>query len=408
MAAPNATPGPARPGRLTRRRGRDPGPARAAGPVEAWSGPGGTAGRTHHVWVGRPDRPGGVVGLHVERLAQRVGELAAAAVPVVGLLGHHLGYHLVHGLRQVRPHRGHPRRRRGQVRVEHRHRHLAPERHRAGQQRVRHAPEGVLVRPAVHVPPADLLGRRVVGRAEELPGLGQPARRHHAPGQPEVGQVHVRRAAGRGVDQDVPRLDVTVHQAGGVRGVQGRGHRGDDRRRPVRPQPALPFDDHPQVVAGHEAHRDEQHAARLARVVDGDDVRVVHRRDRACLAGEPPLHQVVPGQQLQRHHPAEPLVAGPVHRRHPAHADQLLEPVPGHAGTRSQPGQQATELTSGESPATTPPHDRAPYLAAQTSSRQSVIRRLSSRAAGAARGRSGAPPMDEGAWPAQGRGPWQR
>ena len=29
---------------------------------------------------------------------------------------------------------------------------------------------------AVHVPAADLLGRRVVGRAEELPGPGQPAR----------------------------------------------------------------------------------------------------------------------------------------------------------------------------------------------------------------------------------------
>jgi hypothetical protein len=66
------------------------------------------------------------------------------------------------------------------------------------------------------------------------------------------------------IHQHVRGLDVTVDQAGAVGGVERRGHRGDERRRAPRPQAALPAHYHPQVIAAHEAHRDEQHATGLA------------------------------------------------------------------------------------------------------------------------------------------------
>ncbi len=95
-----------------------------------------------------------------------------------------------------------------------------------------------------------------------------------------------------------------------------------------------------QGVARHEPHRDELHAVGLAGRVDGDDVRVVDRRHGAGLAHEPHPDRLVAGQQLQRHDPAEPLVAGLVDRRHAADADQALEHVPGHAGAGGEPGQR--------------------------------------------------------------------
>jgi hypothetical protein len=138
-----------------------------------------------------------------------------------------------------------------------------------------------------------------------------------------------------------------VHQPGVVRGIQRRRHRGDERRRTPRPQGALPAHHHPQVISRDETHRDEQHALGLAGLVDGDDVRVVDRRDRPCLTHEPLADHLVAGQQLQGHHPAQPLVTRAVHRRHPAHADQLLQPVPGHPGTSRKPGQRTTRLRGG-------------------------------------------------------------
>ena len=108
---------------------------------------------------------------------------------------------------------------------------------------------------------------------------------------------------------------------------------GDPARRQGPADPEHPL----QGVARHEAHRDVLHAVGLAGRVDRDDVRVVDRRDGAGLADEPRPQRLVADQQLQRHDPVEPLVAGPVDRRHAAHADQLLDDVPGHAGTRGEP-----------------------------------------------------------------------
>jgi hypothetical protein len=187
----------------------------------------------------------------------------------------------------------------------------------------------------------------VVGSAEELPRDGQRARRQHRPGDAEVRQVRVLWAAAPGVHQDVARLDVPVDQAGGVRGVQGGGDRGRERRRAPRRQRAVRADHSLEGVARHEPHRDELHAVGLAGRVDGDDVRVIDRRHGPGLAHEPHPDRFVAREQLQRHDPAEALVARLVHRRHPADADQPLKHVPGHPESRGEPGQRAARPHDG-------------------------------------------------------------
>ncbi len=76
--------------------------------------------------------------------------------------------------------------------------------------------------------PGRLLGRQVLHRAHDLAGGGQ---RHlvRDAGDAEVGDLD---AAVRG-DEEVARLDVAVHETGGVRGLQCRGRLRDDVERLV-------------------------------------------------------------------------------------------------------------------------------------------------------------------------------
>ena len=143
------------------------------------------------------------------------------------------------------------------------------------------------------------------------------------------------------IDQHVGRLDVPVDQPRRVRGVQRRRHGRDDGRGPGRRQRALAAQQAADVAAGHVAHRDEQHAACLARLVDGDDVRVIDRGRGPRLAEEPAPELLVGrqrrGQDLQRHRPVKPLVEGAEDDGHPARADLFLKAVPGDP--RSRQGQ---------------------------------------------------------------------
>ena len=86
-------------------------------------------------------------------------------------------------------------------------------------------------------------------------------------------------------------------------------HLARDRDRASRLQPALAAQQRAQVGAVDEAHRDEKPTARLARLVDRDDVRVVERRGEPRLA-EHPLAEPLVGaelepEQLQRDRPGE-------------------------------------------------------------------------------------------------------
>jgi hypothetical protein len=101
-------------------------------------------------------------------------------------------------------------------------------------------------------------------------------------GEPEVRQVRVLRAAGAAVHQDVGRLDVAVHEAGGVGGVQGRGNGGEKGNDPLAGQLPFPLYDRAQVTARRDPHRQVEHAVSLAGGVDGNDVRVVDGGDCAA------------------------------------------------------------------------------------------------------------------------------
>ncbi len=131
--------------------------------------------------------------------------------------------------------------------------------------------------------PQRLLGRHVMGRPEDLPRRGELRRgRHHEPGDPEVRE---KRPVGLG-QQDVPRLQVAVHEAVGVRMPPWSNRMTSWTARPpgrhrlgrtVRERLAV-LDVPQHDVAG---------ATGRAEVVDRQDVGVLQPRDHLCLALEP-------------------------------------------------------------------------------------------------------------------------
>jgi hypothetical protein len=128
----------------------------------------------------------------------------------------------------------------------------------------------------------DLLGRDVVDRPDELASLRQRARGGGALGQTEVREVDVV----AGGDQRVGRLDVAVYEAGRVRRVERRGHLRHEARGPDRLHLPLALQQAAQVGALDVAHRQEEHAVLLTRLVHRDDVGVLDRRGELRLALE--------------------------------------------------------------------------------------------------------------------------
>ena len=79
-----------------------------------------------------------------------------------------------------------------------------------------------------------------------------------------------------GIDQHVARLDIPVHQLSGMRRVQRRGYRRDDRCGSRRRQRAAPAHQCSGVTARHVPHGQEQHPIRFPRIKHRDDVRMIH------------------------------------------------------------------------------------------------------------------------------------
>ena len=204
---------------------------------------------------------------------------------------------------------------------------VAGERQPAGEQLEQHHAGRVDVSARAGGPAGHLLRRHVRDRADEQPGPGVPGHRQR-PGQAEVG--HLDPAVGG--HQDVLRLDVAVHDAGGVRGREAAEHAGHDlhRRRGGEP-PAVP-EQLLERAPGHVLHRQVQERAVGALVVDGDHVLLRQPRHRLGLADEPADEFLVPGQlgvhDLERHLAVQPRIGGPVDRGHPAVRDARGHRVP--------------------------------------------------------------------------------
>ncbi|MDT0264741.1 hypothetical protein RM844_00390 [Streptomyces sp. DSM 44915] len=209
------------------------------------------------------------------------------------------------------------------------------ERQPAGEQFEEQAAERVQVAARLGEPPG-LFGGHVRGGAHDETGPGEPApgrRRVGGPGDAEV--QHLDAAVRRG--QDVGRLDVPVGDPGPVRLVERvtdpRAPPGDDRRRD-----GAVAQHRVQAVPPDQLHDQERDpvraAARLAQVVDGDDVGVLEPGGEPRLAQEPGAGLVAAaaaageqGDHLDRHRPAQLLVPRLPHLAHAALAEQSHQPV---------------------------------------------------------------------------------
>ena len=171
-----------------------------------------------------------------------------------------------------------------------------------------------------------LLGRDVGGGAEHRTGRGELAD-HGGPGDAEVGQ-HERAVRAY---QQVARLDVAVHDAVLVCGLQRVGGLRDQRHRAGRGEPADPAQRARQRVALDVLHDQEGELLVAAVVVDVDDAGVVDGGHGAGLAAEPlgeaGLVQQGGQQDLDRDRTAEHLVGAAPDVAHAAAGDPLVEPV---------------------------------------------------------------------------------
>jgi hypothetical protein len=146
-------------------------------------------------------------------------------------------------------------------------------------------------------------------------------------------------------EQDVGRLDVAVDQAGGVDRVEPVGDLGNQRHRPLRPQPAFAREALAEVRAGDVAHGDEGHAALLAGGVDRDHVGVLDRGRDPRLLGEAPGEDLLVGglggDQLQGDAAIETRLHREVEDPHPTAAEAALDPVAGELIAVGQLGRTA-------------------------------------------------------------------
>ena len=181
---------------------------------------------------------------------------------------------------------------------------------------------------------ADLLGRHVRHRPEKRTGGAEALVARFR--QPEVQDFHrpVRE------QHDVARLQVPMHDAGGVRALQpprdlprdveGSAH----GERPILIEARL--ERFPRI----ERHRQEQPPVfRLPHLVERAEVRMIERGDRARFPEETrpggSIGVWFGGKELQRHHPAQARVLGAVDDAHAAGAERLQ-----HAEVRDRaPGQ---------------------------------------------------------------------
>ena len=192
---------------------------------------------------------------------------------------------------------------------------------------IEHAAERVDVGAPVDLLALDLLGRHIRGRADDLPGARQlrVAGGGGELGQAEVDQLRRLAVLGVGREQDVGRLEIAMHDAGGVRRVEAPaqplrdGERALDRQRPA-------LDEVGERLAAHVLHDDERRIAddeieeaRHVRVLDGGDrLRLVLEALAELGVGEQ-----LRLEQLDGHAHADGDVLGDEDLAHAARAERL-------------------------------------------------------------------------------------
>ena len=212
---------------------------------------------------------------------------------------------------------------------------VAHERRPPAEHLVEHDPEGVDVGAAVDRPAVDLLGRQVLGGADDRAGAGEVLgmggvagdRLGRGLGDAEVGHLHPPVLA----QQDVGRLHVAVDDAGLVGVLEGPRHLGGDVDRLGRRQRPPLEERLPQGGAVDQLHDDEGQPVVEAGVEDADHVGVGQPGGGDGLAPEPLEERRVGGQlgqqQLHRHRPAQHRVLRLPHLGHAAAGDLVAEAV---------------------------------------------------------------------------------
>ena len=221
-----------------------------------------------------------------------------------------------------------------------RHGRLAHERSPAGEHLVEHRAGGEDVRAGVGRLAGRLLGGHVGGRADHSArhreAVGHRRRRgvDVDPGQvaseAEVEELELPRRR----HHQIARLDVTVDDAGAVRGAERVGHLDREIERARDGQRAA-LEADVERLAVDELHGEQVDLAIGGRhavdVEDGDDVRVVERRGGLRLAHEALAARRVADrrrrQHLERHRPLEPSVEGAVDDAHAAGAHLVADRV---------------------------------------------------------------------------------
>ncbi|MEZ5137640.1 MAG: hypothetical protein R2711_02330 [Acidimicrobiales bacterium] len=213
---------------------------------------------------------------------------------------------------------------------------LAHEGRLAGEGLVEDDPQRVEVGAPVDGTVLDLFGREVLGGADHGAHGGEVARFGRL-GDAEVG--HQDPPVGR--QQDVGRLDVAVHQAGGVGGAEGVGHLGADREHGGQPHRAVLVEVGAHGGARHELHHDGLEAVLAAGVVHRDDrgVRQPGGGDRLGpeALDERRVARQVRVEHLHRDPAGEELVERLPHLGHAARRDRPLQPI---AAGEQAPGQR--------------------------------------------------------------------
>ena len=122
--------------------------------------------------------------------------------------------------------------------------------------------------------------------------------RHDPLGDAEVGQVQVVGVivVVAALDQQVSRLDVPVHKPLGVRGVQRPRGLAQQEHGDLRLEPAAFLYHLPQISTGYVPHYDVQQPVARPHVVNGNDVRMVHRSRDARFLEEARAEYIVAGQ----------------------------------------------------------------------------------------------------------------